>query len=104
MTKTDELNEAIKRNSEVFLCFKLVLRSHINHVIITVISACGNEARGRTREVSILCDNYYSFSSSSLSCSEEKESRLTREIEDLKSKLMTKTDELTKAAKNTSKV
>ena len=54
--------------------------------------------------MSNLCDNYYSFSSLSLSCSEERESQLTKEIEDLKSKLMTKTDELTKAAKNTSKV
>ena len=54
--------------------------------------------------MSNLCDNYYSFSSLSLSCSEERESRLTREIEDWKSKLMTKTDELDEAIKNNSEV
>ena len=39
-----------------------------------------------------------------MSLSEERESLLTREIEDLKSKLMTKTDELNEAIKRNSEV
>ena len=39
-----------------------------------------------------------------MSLSEKRESRLTREIEDLKSKLMTKTDELNEAIKRNSEV
>ena len=71
-------------------------------IINMVMLACGNEARGRTREVSdLICDNNYycSISSSFLSCSEERESLLTREIEDMKGKLMTKTDKLYEALK-----